>query len=306
MNGFGFLLSGRWLRFIALAVLASAVCMLLAAWQNDRRATRDHEIAVIEANYHADPIPLAEALPERTAPLPDDEEWKHVIVTGEYAPSDTVLARNRPKDGRGGFYAIVPLHTATGTIAVARGWIGGVAGDVTAADVPAPPAGEVEVSLWLRPAQDGTGDNNSPGTIRSIDPRQVPGMDDAYTGAYGYLDAESPAPEQSLESLPKPNTDPGSHLSYTMQWILFGVMVFVGLGYAARRERDAARTGDSEAGSSEPSASEPDLVVVDKARLRAGGATAVRSSRYPTVLGGRKRTRIDDAAEDALLDEQLG
>ena len=40
---------------------------------------------------------------------------------------------------------------------------------------------------------------------------------------------------------PKPSTEEGTHLSYSLQWFAFGVLMFVGFGYAARQQaRNAA------------------------------------------------------------------
>ena len=47
--------------------------------------------------------------------------------------------------------------------------------------------------------------------------------------------AEMPFP------FPKPSTDEGTHLSYSLQWFAFGVLMFIGFGYAARQQaRNAA------------------------------------------------------------------
>ena len=113
--------------------------------------------------------------------------------------------------------------------------------DTLSMDVP--PAGTVTLTAWLRPAQDGDASENTGTSVLAIDPPLIAG-DGAYAQAYGYLDSEDPAPAQSLEALPEPNTDPGSHLSYTFQWIAFSIMILAGLVYAAKRERDAVRRGD--------------------------------------------------------------
>ena len=40
---------------------------------------------------------------------------------------------------------------------------------------------------------------------------------------------------------PKPSTEEGTHLSYSLQWFAFGVLMFIGFGYAARQQaRNAA------------------------------------------------------------------
>jgi cytochrome oxidase assembly protein ShyY1 len=57
------------------------------------------------------------------------------------------------------------------------------------------------------------------------------------TGAYGLIAAENPPP---LEKAPlaalRPEVDEGPHLSYALQWLLFAVMGFFGLGWAIRNE----------------------------------------------------------------------
>ena len=46
---------------------------------------------------------------------------------------------------------------------------------------------------------------------------------------------------------PKPSTEEGTHLSYSLQWFAFGVLMFVGFGYAARQQaRNAAIDAEDE------------------------------------------------------------
>ena len=67
----------------------------------------------------------------------------------------------------------------------------------------------------------------------------------AYTGAYGLLDTENPATARPT-AVSKPVADEGPHLSYAFQWILFGVMAFVGLGWAVRQEYRIRNADDPE------------------------------------------------------------
>ena len=62
------------------------------------------------------------------------------------------------------------------------------------------------------------------------------------TGAYGQLASESPSvPQHAASRSRSPSTDEGTHLSYSLQWFAFGVLMFVGFGYAARQQaRNAA------------------------------------------------------------------
>ena len=59
-----------------------------------------------------------------------------------------------------------------------------------------------------------------------------------YTGAYGLHDAEDPAPATAPTPTvtAPPTQDEGLHWSYMIQWIIFALIGFFGLGYALRTE----------------------------------------------------------------------
>ena len=63
--------------------------------------------------------------------------------------------------------------------------------------------------------------------------------------AYGLMMSEDPAPATQPQRLEAPSEDPGPHLSYAIQWILFAIMGFVFIGYVIRTERRHRRE-DSE------------------------------------------------------------
>ena len=46
--------------------------------------------------------------------------------------------------------------------------------------------------------------------------------------------------------MPKPVLDEGLHISYAIQWVLFGVMAFFGLGCAIRQEYRMRNADDPE------------------------------------------------------------
>lgn len=333
-SSYSFIFSSRWMRYIIMAIVAAVACGFLANWQNNRREARDAEIARINANYHGAAEPLAEILPETSTRLPEDLEWKRFEATGTYDPASTVFIRNRSVDGQAGLYVLVPLRTDSGAeLAVVRGWVppGQTGQTPDLALLPDPPAGEVTVTGWLRVPQDSPDETVTQNSLRSIDPQNVPGMTDPYTGAYAQLDAEDPPAAEGLTALPPPSTDPGSHLSYTFQWIVFGIMILGGVVYAARRERISR---DLEAAEQTGQATTTQYVVVDKNTIAAGrGRRAApsgpsRGTRYGSAdprraaarrAGAEDRTRPHTAnriaparrrqgsaeeAEDAMLDEQ--
>ncbi|RBP64646.1 cytochrome oxidase assembly protein ShyY1 [Brevibacterium sanguinis] len=298
MARYSFLLSARWLKYMAMTVIVVIACVVLALWQKDRQEQRSAEIATIEANYSAEPVDVEELLDSTSATLDPGDEWRPVALTGEYRAEDTVLARNRTVNDRTGFYVVVPFRLETGeTIALVRGWI------PDAEAVPAAPSGVQTVTARLRPAQDGSDDRNPEGMIRAIDPERIPGMDEGYAQVYGEVALDDVRPDgtdgQGLTALPEPDRNPGNHLSYMLQWFTFGVMIIIAVAISARRERAAA------AEASQGPAGEVEYVVVDKAAL-AAGAKIRPGSRYgrhrlgAPVVHGR-----DEADEDALLDDRF-
>lgn len=302
----------RWIRYSALALLAVVACVLLANWQNHRREDRDAQIAVIKDHYSGAPVPLAQVLPQRTEALDGQAEWTKVDVRGHYDTAHTVLARNRSQDGQPGFYVVVPFVLESGAqIAVVRGWtpVPNDSPQPALSDLPAPPSGTITVTGWLRPTQDGSKDNNPSGSIKAIDPRQIPGMDAAYTGAYVELQAENGAAATGISALPEPSTDPGSHLSYTFQWLAFGVMIIIAVVIGLRRERRAEAEARLLAADRRAEA-QPQFVVVDKEALASGAKIDAIASRYGHGNDVAYRPRSAPARpknedeEDSALDEQ--
>jgi cytochrome oxidase assembly protein ShyY1 len=235
-----FVISKRWFGYLAVAVIFAVVCVLLSHWQVSRLEEKKLENSRVLDNYENDPIPLAEVLlsPESWQ---DDLEWTPVVITGSYLEEAQVLVRNRPRNGQPGFEVLTPLRMTDGSVFVVdRGWLPtGNAQDLPDV-VPAPPTGEVTVTVRLKPGEPAlAGRSAAEGQIATVELSQFDDRIDApvYTGAYGLLASETPPPAQD-RPLPafKPELDEGSHLSYALQWIVFGLLGFAFLGYAIREE----------------------------------------------------------------------
>lgn len=239
MRGWRFAVGRRWFGYLGLAVAFAIGCVLLSNWQFARREEALVEVNLIESNYAATPVPLASALPTLDA-FDTDDKWLPVMMTGTYLVDKQLLVRNRPYNGRPGFEVLTPLRLADGTVFIVdRGWV--APGDTQDAPdaVPAPPAGTVTVVAHLK-----AGEPSLPG--RSAPEGQIPTieLDDiaaslgipTYTGAYGLLESEDPAPGTRPAAAVKPEADEGPHLSYAVQWIVFALLGFGGLAYALRQE----------------------------------------------------------------------
>lgn len=280
--------SRRWLGVLAVGVAVAAGCVLAGRWQWTRHEHRVAVAAVVEANYDATSVPLGDVLPGPAEPLATADEWRPVTVTGRYADGGTVVLRNRPVDGGPAVHVLAPLvvesSAGPAVLVVDRGWVPAGA-EALANGVPAPPGGDVEVVVRLRPAEP-PGRVGPPGQTYRIDPEGVlaagsAGADVASLpafDAYGVLARETPSATSPPAALPPPDTGLGSHLSYAFQWWVFALGALVGVGVLVHRERTAS-TIPGPAGTPSPE----------------GGRTTPRRRRRPSA----------EDEEDALVDAQL-
>ena len=258
----------RWTAYVAIALVFAIACAFLANWQFSRNAERSTKLALVERNYDTPPVALGDVLAPG-AELSAGDEWTPVTPTGRYLPDDQLLVRNRPHGGTAAFEVLVPFLLDDGRVLVVdRGWVRPGAQQADPDDVPAPPEGDATVVVRLRPSEP------EPSSGRSARAGQVPTISlplvaellpdlNVEPGAYGLMDTEDPEPATRPEPLASPSEDPGPHLSYAIQWILFGIMGFVFIWYVIRTElrhrkedredRDAGMPGPRAAAASAPS-----------------------------------------------------
>ena len=287
-----FLFSSKWLGYLLLAAIFATACVFLGRWQMDRRAETLAEINRVVNNYSATPIPFSEAK-DQFAQLDPAKEWTQVELKGTYDAAAQRVVRNRPLNGQPGYEVVVPFRLDSGeTVVIDRGWLPiGNKNPGSPDSVPAPPAGEVTAVVRLKHGEPELQRGAPTGQLASIDlPTYAAQLGyPLFTGAYGQLASETPAVADMPVAFPKPSTDEGTHLSYSLQWFAFGVLMFVGFGYAARQQaRNAAIDAED-----------------DEEPLADGAVhSAVRAARRRPVTP-RKRTKATaEEEEDALLDAQ--
>ncbi len=239
MSGWSFLLSRRWAGYLALTIVFALVSSGLGVWQFARRAEALTEISKIDANYDASPVPLADALPNLDS-FVETQKWLPVTVTGTYLVEDQLLVRNRPLNINPGFEVLTPLRQDDGTVFVVnRGWLPTGQNQDAPDAVPEPPTGQVTVVARLKAGEPTLAGRTASGDqIATINLDDVAERLDAptYTGAYGLLDTEDPPAAERPTAVVRPIRDEGPHLSYALQWFVFALLGFLGLGWAARQE----------------------------------------------------------------------
>ena len=183
-------------------------------------------------------------------------------LKGSYDVAGQRIVRNRPLNGQPGYEVVVPFKLDTGeTVVIDRGWLPiGNNNPGRPGRRPGPAARDRD---RRRPAQAGRARSSSAAPRTGSWPRSTSAAYSAQlgypllTGAYGQLASETPVGAEMPFPFPKPSTDEGTHLSYSLQWFAFGVLMFIGFGYAARQQaRNAAIDAeDAEAQAAEGRAS---------------------------------------------------
>ncbi|GAB3189636.1 SURF1 family cytochrome oxidase biogenesis protein [Nesterenkonia suensis] len=301
MSRYRFLLSPTWMGWLAVCVAFAVGCVFLGQWQLDRREQAMEDINRIVANYDEEPVPYAEVREKYHQPHVDDE-WTVTTMRGEYLADDVRLVRNRGHSGAVGYEQAMPFRLDDGEVVViSRGWLPTDSTDAARpASMPEPPRGSVELTVRLKPAEPDIDRDAPTGQLASLDLQEYQDQlgYDIVTGAYGLMAEEDPAPAEQPRALARPQLDEGPHLSYSMQWYAFGLLGFIGWGYAARltaRNRDLDFIAEEEDG-----------------RRQAAGVASAGISTQDRLREARRRRRqrtgklSDEDAEDAWVEERLG
>ena len=295
MKTYKFLLTSRWLGSFAMAVVFAIACVALGNWQMNRRNAVVENIHKIQQNYAGAVVDYAN-IAANFDQLDPAKEWTQVRLKGTYQNSDQRIVRNRPLNGAPGYEVLVPLTLENGdTVIVDRGWLPIGNNEAGHPDtVPQPVPGVVEVIARLKPAEPKLDRGAPEGQLASIDLKEYAGQVGypIKTGSYGQLASESPAAAINPVSFPAPSIDEGSHLSYALQWIAFGILAFIGFGYAARMQR---RNDDFDA----LEAAESGVPVEELY----GRGSAFHPRRHVKVRKPGAKPSAEEA-EDALLDAQ--
>lgn len=229
-----FLLRPGWLGLIVLVVAFATLCFtLLAPWQfsrNDETQVRNDAIA---KSFNAPPRPLGEVLEPNQAP-DVHTEWSEVTFSGRYLPEDERLAWQRTVQGEPAFEVLTPFRLDDGTtLLVNRGYVRPVEG-TQAPSIDPPPRGEVTVTTRVRADEH---DSEQRPAFAHDGHRWVYAINSGVvaedTGnelrpGYFTLTAEEPG---VLSPLPLPRLESGPYFSYALQWIAFGAMAIIAIGY---------------------------------------------------------------------------
>ncbi len=219
------------------------VCAAGTSWQFVRAFEPDRDVVTNPVGDLAGAVPLADLLQPGEYMHPDSFANSAVRVSGRY-DTDAQLLVPRFADGVSGHDVILPLVTDEGVaVTVNRGWA------EEGQEPPPAPEGEVTVSGWLLPPQgsDIVPVETAEGQVERIATSVLVNEWDyrLYEG-YVTLPGNDPA-AAGLTPAPPPEPPTGftvnwRSLSYTVQWVMFGVSAIAFWIILMRRELKEARS----------------------------------------------------------------
>lgn len=214
---------------LALAwVVCVAALLALGVWQVERRAWKLDLIDRVEHRVHAAavPIPAPAAWPQVNR---NDDEYRHVTVTGRFLNDRETLVQALTVDGPG-YWVLTPLETADhATVLVNRGFVPVERRDPSTRSA-GNPAGAVEVSGLLRISEPGGGflRRNDPAANRwySRDVAAIAATRGLPEVAPFFIDADAAPnpggwPKGGLTVIAFPN----NHLIYALTWFTLAIML---------------------------------------------------------------------------------
>jgi len=271
MRRLSFLLRPGWIALILVVIAFTYLCfMVLAPWQLGKNSRTSRQNQQIEYSLNTAPVPLKTLLPQQDSSAPD-AQWRRVTATGHYLPDVQVLARLRVVDSDQAFEVLAPFAVDDGpTVLVDRGYVRPEPGSHVP-PIARPPQETVTLTARLR---------DSEPTVPNKDPFSRDGFEQVYSvhteqvsaltkiplaGSYLQLVEGQPG---GLGVIDVPHLDAGPFLSYGIQWISFGILAPIGLGYFAYSEIRARRL-EREARQQAPAPETP-MTVEDKIADRYG------------------------------------
>jgi cytochrome oxidase assembly protein ShyY1 len=229
-----FLLRPGWIALALVVIAFTYLCfMVLAPWQLGKNTRTSRENHQIENSLNTPPVPLKTLLPQQDSSAPS-AQWRRVTATGHYLPDIQVLARLRVVEGDQAFEVLAPFVVDDGpTVLVDRGYVRPEPG-AHVPPIPRPPDTAVTLTARLRDSEP-TAQGKEPFTrdgvqqVNTINTEQISALTKVpLAGSYLQLVENQPG---GLGLIDIPHLDAGPFLSYGIQWITFGILAPIGLGY---------------------------------------------------------------------------
>jgi cytochrome oxidase assembly protein ShyY1 len=254
MGRLTFLLRPGWVALAVVVIAFTYLCFsVLAPWQLGKNTKTSRENNQIQHSLATAPVPLKSLLPQHDSSAPD-AQWRSVTATGHYLADKQLVVRLRVAEGDPAMEVLLPFIVDGGpTVLVDRGYVRPLPGS-RVPPIPPPPRDAVTITARLRDSEPPVLDKKSfisdgVRQVYSIDIGQIATLTGVpLAGSYLQLVDHQPG---GLGVIGLPHLDAGPFLSYGIQWITFGVVAPILLGYFVYAEIRARRAEKSQASPAE-------------------------------------------------------
>ncbi len=214
---------GLWI----ISILVFVGSLFASNWQYERHLQRSAFSELVNQKLSGTVLKIT----EETASL---SNWQRVQIEGELGTGGPLI-RNRPLDGRNGFWVTSTITTAQNiSYPVLLGWIPATSEATAIVSPPKILVTKVKIE----------------GILRDLEPRQS--ASDLPTGQFLSMDNETLITNQSffihslasspdlqipeMRPVPIPNISQGPHFFYAIQWLVFGFIAIFGTVWLIRSE----------------------------------------------------------------------
>ena len=254
MGRLTFLLRPGWVALAVVVIAFTYLCFsVLAPWQLGKNTKTSRQNDQIQQSLTTTPVPLKSLLPRQDSSAPD-AQWRRVTATGHYLADKQLVVRLRVAEGDPAMEVLLPFMVEGGpTVLVDRGYVRPLPGS-RVPPIPPPPHETVTITARLRDSEQPVLDKESfvsdgVRQVYSIDVVQIAKLTGvSLAGSYLQLVDHQPG---GLGVIGLPHLDAGPFLSYGIQWITFGIVAPILLGYFVYAEIRARRAEKSQTLSTE-------------------------------------------------------
>jgi cytochrome oxidase assembly protein ShyY1 len=244
MGRLAFLLRPGWVALAVVVIAFTYLCFtVLAPWQLGKNTKTSRENDQIQQSLTTAPVALKDLLPQQDSSAPG-AQWRRVTATGHYLADKQLVVRLRVAEGDPAMEVLVPFIVDGGpAVLVDRGYVRPLPGS-RVPPIPPPPHDAVTITARLRDSERPVVDKESfisdgVRQVYSIDISQIATLTGVpLAGSYLQLVDNQPG---GLGVIGLPHLDAGPFLSYGIQWITFGIVAPILLGYFVYAEIRARR-----------------------------------------------------------------
>lgn len=217
-------------KLIALWLLAIFVftgSLLASSWQFDRHETRKAFSESVSEILDLPPTSI-------TGNFQDIQQWQRIELQGKFV-GDVLLIRNRPLNGRNGFWVVSNFENLTGyKIPVLIGWISAQSSASSIVEPPSLPTEIIELEGIARDFETRQTASDLPaGQYLTFDKNLLENSQNFFFQSLKF----NPNQFAQIQPVPIPNTTQGPHLFYALQWLVFAAISIIGAAWFSYQER---------------------------------------------------------------------